>query len=76
MRFRNAALLLPRESVIRELRSAHVFVAEGDTAVKRAVQLGLEEDEMVEALSGVAEGDQVIVAGQGGLDDGQYVKVL
>ncbi|MCP4900859.1 MAG: efflux RND transporter periplasmic adaptor subunit [bacterium] len=71
-----AALLLPRESVIRELRSAHVFVAEDGQAVKRAVQLGLEEGELVEAVSGVDAGDQVIVAGQGGLDEGQKVKVL
>ncbi len=30
------ALLLPRESVIRELRTAHVFVTEDDMAVKKA----------------------------------------
>ncbi len=71
-----AALLLPREAVIRELRSAHVFVADGGTAVKRAVRLGLEEDDMVEVLSGVTEGDNVVTAGQGGLDDGQKVKIL
>ena len=72
----DAALLLPREAVIRELRSAHVFVAHGDTAFKRAVELGLEEDDMVEVLSGIAEGDNVVTAGQGGLDDGQKVKIL
>ena len=71
-----AALLLPREAVIRELRTAHVFVADGGTAVKRAVELGLEEDDMVEVLSGIAEGDNVVIAGQGGLDDGQRVKIL
>ncbi|MCD4747990.1 MAG: efflux RND transporter periplasmic adaptor subunit [Thermoanaerobaculales bacterium] len=70
------ALLLPRESVIRELRSAHVFIAEDDQAVKRLVQLGLEENDHIEALSGVEEGDMVIVAGQGGLDEGQKIKTL
>jgi membrane fusion protein (multidrug efflux system) len=70
------ALLVPRESVIRELRSAHVFVTRDDTAVKRAVTLGIEEEEMVEILSGVEAGEAVVVAGQGGLDDGQRVKVL
>jgi multidrug efflux pump subunit AcrA (membrane-fusion protein) len=63
-------------SVIRELRAAHVFVTEDDTAVKKAVELGLEEGDMVEVLSGVADGDKVVVAGQGGLDDGQRIKVL
>jgi membrane fusion protein (multidrug efflux system) len=70
------ALLLPRESVIRELRTANVFVAENGTAVKHAVEIGLEDDEMVEVLSGIEKGDLVIVAGQGGLDDGQKVKIL
>jgi len=70
------AVLLPRTAVIRELRAAHVFVTEGDTAVKRAVTLGIEEDENVEVLTGVAEGESVVTAGQGGLDDGQKIKVL
>ncbi len=71
-----SALLLPRVSVIRELRAAHVFVTEDDTAVKKAVELGLEEGDVVEVLSGVSAGDKVVVAGQGGLDDGQKIKVL
>jgi len=70
------ALLLPRESVIRELRAAHVFVTEDGTAVKKAVELGIEEGDLVEVLSGVAEGDNVVVAGQGALDDGQKIKTL
>lgn len=70
------ALLLPRESVIRELRTAHVFVTEDDKAVKRAVELGIEEGEVVEVLTGLEAGDSVVIAGQGGLDDGQRIKVL
>jgi RND family efflux transporter MFP subunit len=71
-----AALLLPRESVIRELRTAHVFVTENDLAVKKAVELGLEEGDNVEVLSGLEAGDKVVIAGQGGLDDGQKIKIL
>ncbi|MCU0304525.1 MAG: efflux RND transporter periplasmic adaptor subunit [Thermoanaerobaculales bacterium] len=70
------AVLLPRESVIRELRTAHVFVADDGAAVKRAVTLGLEEGELVEVLDGVSAGDAVVIAGQGGLDDGQKIKIL
>lgn len=69
-------LLLPREAVLRELQKAHVFIADGELAEKRAVTLGLEEGDYVEALTGVEAGDQVIVAGQGGLRDGSPVKVL
>lgn len=73
---RPAVVLLPRESVIRELGQAHVFVTEGKVAVKRIVELGLEEDGMVEAISGVTVGENVIVAGQGGIDDGQDIQIL
>ncbi len=70
------AVLLPREAVLRELQKAHVFVAEDDIAEKRSVTLGLEEGDLVEVISGVEAGDQVIVAGQGGLKDGSAVKIL
>ncbi|MEE4272649.1 MAG: efflux RND transporter periplasmic adaptor subunit [Thermoanaerobaculales bacterium] len=72
----DSAVLLPRAAVIRELRAAHVFIAEGETAVKRAVTLGIEEDENVEVLTGIEAGESVVTAGQGGLDDGQRIKVL
>ncbi|MEE8278918.1 MAG: efflux RND transporter periplasmic adaptor subunit [Thermoanaerobaculia bacterium] len=69
-------LLVPREAVLRELQKAHVFVADGDLAVKRTVTLGLEEGDLIEALSGVEAGEKVIVAGQGGLKDGSPIKLL
>ncbi len=70
------ALLVRREAVLRELQKAHVFVAEDDIAEKRSVTLGLEEGDLIEVISGVEAGDQVIVAGQGGLKDGSAVKIL
>ena len=70
------AVLLPREAVIRELQDAYVFVAAGGVAEKRTVALGLEEGGHVEALSGVKAGEQVIVAGQGGLRQGSPIKVI
>ncbi len=69
-------LMLPREAVIRELQQAHVFVAQGDLAEKRAVELGLEEGERLEIIAGLEGGEKVIVAGQGGLKDGTKIKIL
>ena len=71
-----AALLLPREAVLRELQKAHVYLAADDVAEKRAVTLGLEEGDLIEVISGVDAGDRVIVTGQGGLKDGSAVKIL
>lgn len=73
---RPEALLVPREAVLRELKSAHVFIAGDRTAEKREVVLGLEEGPMVEAISGLAAGERVIVAGQGGLKEGSPIKIL
>ncbi|HET9228306.1 MAG TPA: efflux RND transporter periplasmic adaptor subunit, partial [Thermoanaerobaculia bacterium] len=61
------AVLLPRQAVLRELQSAHVFVAKNGAAEKRPVQLGLEEGERIEVLAGLKAGERVIVAGQGSL---------
>jgi len=73
---RPAAVLLPREAVIRELQEAYVFVARGQVAERRRVTLGFEEGGRVEILTGVAPGEQVIVAGQGGLKDGAPIKIV
>jgi len=70
------ALLVPREAVVRDLSDAYVFIASGDKAEKRAISVGLEEAGNIEALTGLAAGDRVIVAGQGGLKEGQIIKVL
>jgi membrane fusion protein (multidrug efflux system) len=70
------ALLVPRGAVVRELQSSHVFVADGETAVKRRVDVGLEEGGEVEILQGLSSGDRVVVAGQGGLREGERVRIL
>ena len=70
------AVLLPRQAVLRELQSAHVFVARNGVAEKRPVQLGLEEGERIEVLAGVKPGERVIVAGQGSLKQGSPVELL
>ena len=70
------AILVPREAVLRELQTAHVFVAGEESAEKREVVLGLEEGLMVEAISGLEAGERVIVAGQGGLKEGSPIKIL
>lgn len=70
------SVLLPRQAVLRELQSAHVFVAKDGVAEKRAVRLGLEEGERIQVLSGVRAGERVIVAGQGSLKQGSAVEIL
>ena len=70
------ATLVPREAVIRELQRAFAFVAKDGLAEKRTLELGLEEGDQIQALEGIAPGEQIIVAGQGGLEDGAAIKLL
>ncbi|HUF18882.1 MAG TPA: efflux RND transporter periplasmic adaptor subunit [Thermoanaerobaculia bacterium] len=72
---RAGAIAVPREAVVRELRDAHVFIADGEVAKKRSVTLGLEENDVVQILTGLKPGETVIVAGQGALKDGSAIKV-
>jgi|CXWL01.1.fsa_nt_gi membrane fusion protein (multidrug efflux system) len=73
---RSAALLVPREAIVRELQKTFVFVAKDGIAEKRAVVLGLEEGGKVEASSGLVAGERVITAGQGGLKEGAPIKLI
>ena len=71
------AILLPREAVVRELQSAHVFVVKDDnTAERRDITLGLEEGDHLEVTSGLESGEMVVVAGQGGLKNGKTIKII
>jgi len=53
-----------------------VYVVNGDVAARRPVQLGYEESAVVEVVSGLAEGDRVIVVGQDGLSEGTPIRIL
>jgi RND family efflux transporter MFP subunit len=66
------ALAVPQKSVFDD---KYVYLAEGGKAVKREVVLGLKNTTMIEVISGLKEGDAVIVEGAFGLTDGTPVEV-
>lgn len=77
---RPGAVVVPKDAVLRELQQAHVFVARGEgddmVAARRAVTLGLEDGDRVQATSGVEPGERLVVAGQGSLSDGERIRTL
>jgi multidrug efflux pump subunit AcrA (membrane-fusion protein) len=73
---RDGVLLLSRDSLLRESGPSRVFVHDSGKASLREVSLGLAGEQYVEALRGLQEGDEVIVAGQYELRDGMPVKVI
>jgi RND family efflux transporter MFP subunit len=63
------ALVVPVAALVRDNGSAAVYVVTGDTATRRAVGTGIEQDGFVELLSGVSGGESVLTSGVHGLGD-------
>jgi membrane fusion protein (multidrug efflux system) len=74
---RENAVVMPKRALSIESLSDTVFVVgEGGQAVRRNVELGYEQTDIVEVISGLEVGERVIVVGQDGLTDGTPVQVL
>jgi len=73
---RDETTLIPKRAVLEEDGRTFVFVHAGETATRREVKLGYEDGPAVEALEGVKPGDEVVVAGQGSLKEGDKVRLV
>jgi RND family efflux transporter MFP subunit len=70
------ALVVPPQAIYRDQQGQpRVYRVEGENARAVPVQIGLESPERVELLSGVAEGETVILTGGYGLGEKAKVKV-
>jgi membrane fusion protein (multidrug efflux system) len=68
-------LVIPGDALVDRDGDQIVYVVENGTAAERSVKTGLSDGHSVEILQGLAEGDQVVVAGQTQLAAGIAVKV-
>jgi len=73
---RKNVLLVPRGAVVPEKSEQVVYVAADSLAERRVVELGFQDEDNAQILSGVTEGDLVVVKGQRSLKHGQPIKVL
>jgi RND family efflux transporter MFP subunit len=69
------AVLVPAVAIVREGEETAVFVASGEKAQRRAVQIGIADGTNVEVVSGVKAGEMVVVEGQAGLPDGAAITI-
>ncbi|NOZ64437.1 MAG: efflux RND transporter periplasmic adaptor subunit [Caldiserica bacterium] len=69
----NNALKVRKEAIINGI---NVFVVKEGKASLRNIVPGIQEGDWVEVLSGVAEGEDVVIRGQKFLKDGMKVKVI
>ncbi len=68
-----AGLLVPGAAVFADTGRDLVFLVRGDRVQRRAVRLGDRRDDEVFVLSGLAEGDRVVVEAPDTLTDGETV---
>lgn len=67
-------LLIPKRALIEEDGENYVYIADAGKASRKKVAIGFESDGLVEILTGLNGGQQVVVAGQGGLKEGSKIK--
>jgi RND family efflux transporter MFP subunit len=60
---RDSALVVPRDIVIDSGDSKRVFIVEKGVALERRLEIGLRNREQLEVLSGLTEGEQLVVEG-------------
>ena len=72
----SGALVVPAQAIYRDQQGqARIFRVEGEDAEAVPVKLGLELEDQVEVLSGIHEGETVILTGGYGLGDKAKIKV-
>ncbi|MDX2127511.1 MAG: efflux RND transporter periplasmic adaptor subunit [Chloroherpetonaceae bacterium] len=70
------ALMVPREALIGSVKNPQVFVVEENIAKLRSIVVGRESGKNLEVLSGLKEGETVVVSGQNNLREGYSVVAI
>ena len=70
------ALQIPRTALLDGDGPPKVFVVRDGKAAERSVQLGLTNGAWIEVVTGLEDGEQVVVVGQGAVKPGAEVRVV
>lgn len=66
----------PETGTIELERTYSAFITQGDTsAVRRELELGIEQGDRIEVLDGLQPGDKLVVTGQQSLEDGSPIQI-
>ena len=69
------ALLIPESAVFEKNGKTYVFVNENNTAALREIQKGIESRKQIEVISGLQEGEGVILSPDEKLEEGIMLKI-
>ncbi len=70
------SIIVKSDAALDDNGETYLFVVEGDNAVKRIVETGLDTGDQVEIKSGLKAGEKLIIQGQHYVADGGEVKVV
>lgn len=73
---RENALLIPKDAVLTEDAQNNVFVIEDGRAFRRPIQVGYSDVDHYEVVSGLQDGEQVVVTGQASLKDDTAIEIV
>jgi membrane fusion protein (multidrug efflux system) len=76
VREKNGIIIIPKEIIISDQNGKRVFVVEENTAYERIIETGIENDDMIEVISGLEVNERLVVKGFETLRDKSKVKVL
>lgn len=68
------AILIPTQAVVPILKGQKVFVVSGDSVVERKIELGQRLDSVVQVVSGLEPGEEIVVKGVIQLRAGSKIK--
>jgi len=69
-------LVIPRKSILYKQNKTYVFVMDRNQVSQREIALGLTEEDHVEVLSGLEQGEVIVTVGVEGLEDGERIEVV
>ncbi len=69
-------LVVPKSALSLDSIGDTVYVVKDRTAQRREVELGFQEGDFVEVVSGIAPGELIVVVGQDGLSDGTPIRII
>jgi len=69
-------MLVPKSAVIQEDDESAIFIIRDSVAYRRLVVVGYANGSVTEILSGLQQGDQIVITGHGGLRDSSLVETI
>jgi RND family efflux transporter MFP subunit len=70
------SLMIPRDAIISSIKNPSVFVVKNDVVSLVPINTGRNYESYIEVVSGLIEGEQVIINGQINLTDGAKVSIV